>query len=95
MNGGKKTLTELQFSTNLIASNNISLLRKSKTKADQNISPNMTLNSRANMRQLKWKEYSSWDKNYVEIKKLMNAVWWQTAAETKLLKNNLRKHTVC
>ena len=46
MDGGKKTLTELQFSTNLIGSNT-SLHRKTRTKSNQNIVPNLTTNSRA------------------------------------------------
>lgn len=59
MDGGKKTLTELQFSTNLM-DHNTSLYRKTGTKANQNISPNLAMNSRTNMRQrFKMKEYSS------------------------------------
>lgn len=47
MDGGKKTLTELQFSTNLIGSNT-SLHRKTRTKSNQNIVP---LTAGQNMRQ--------------------------------------------
>lgn len=55
----EETLTELQFSTNMMGSIT-SLYRKTRMKANQNISPSTAINSRTNMRQgFKMKEYSS------------------------------------
>lgn len=55
----EETLTELQFSTNVTGSIT-SLYRKTRTKANPNISPNVAIHSRTNMKKgFQMKEYSS------------------------------------